>query len=185
MKSINTSFSTMECSATSHSHNLEILRTQAMASRFNRMLILAAFLMLAMMASQATCRNLNEASMNEKHEQWMAQYGRVYKDDVEKAKRYKIFKENLEFIESFNKAGNRPYKLGINEFADITNEEFRTARNGYIPWKVSESKSFVYENVSTVPSTVDWRKRGAVTPVKDQGQCGKSNKAVILYTVIY
>lgn len=111
----------------------------------------------------------------------MAQYGRIYKDDVEKAMRYQIFKENVESIESFNKVGNQPYKLGINEFADLTNEEFRKARNRYYkPWKVSESKSFMYENASAVPSTMDWRKKGAVTRVKDQGQCGKSTKAKAL-----
>ncbi|XP_027071829.1 senescence-specific cysteine protease SAG39-like [Coffea arabica] len=143
-----------------------------MALRFSWKLSLTAFLMLAMMASQATSRSLNEASMTEKHEQWMAQHGRVYKDDAEKADRYKIFKENVNFIASFNKAGNRPYKLDINQFADLTNEEFRAARNKYKPWKVCESKSFMYENVSAVPASMDWRKKGAVTGVKDQGQCG-------------
>ena len=68
-------------------------------------LIFAAFLVLAALAFQAMSRDLNQVSMIEKHEQWMAQYGRVYKDDAEKDSRYKIFKENVEFIESFNKAG--------------------------------------------------------------------------------
>ncbi|KAL3533419.1 hypothetical protein ACH5RR_006940 [Cinchona calisaya] len=142
-----------------------------MALRLNWKLVSIALVMLVMMASRATARTLNYASMTYKHEQWMNQYGRVYEDNIEKATRYKIFKENVEFIESFNKAGNQPYELGMNKFADLTNEEFRKARNGYIPWKDYELKSFMYANASAVPSTMDWREKGAVTSVKDQGQC--------------
>lgn len=114
--------------------------------------------------------------MSERHEQWMARYGRVYKGFVEKERRFLIFKDNAEFIDSFNSLGNKPYKLSINEFADETNEEFRAARNGYkrpSQPKLLEATSFRYENVTAVPSSIDWRKKGAVTPIKDQGQCGK------------
>lgn len=138
--------------------------------------IFVALLVLEIWASQAIARSLNDGSMVEKYEQWMAQYGRMYKDNAEKAKRYNIFKANFEFIESFNSAGTRSYKLSINQFADLTNEEFRTSRNGY---KMSSYKrstretSFRYANVTAIPSSMDWRKKGTVTGVKDQGQCGK------------
>ncbi|KAI3741656.1 hypothetical protein L1987_59330 [Smallanthus sonchifolius] len=104
-----------------------------------------------------------------------ARYGRVYRDDVEKETRFKIFTNNVEFIESFNNAGNRPYKLSVNQFADQTNVEFKAARNGYkVPRNLDSARvtPFRYENVTVVPPSMDWRKKGAVTPVKDQGQCG-------------
>nr|GLL30368.1 senescence-specific cysteine protease SAG39-like [Ipomoea trifida] len=136
-------------------------------------LIFALALVFAMSASLATSRTLPDSSMVERHDQWMARYERVYKDEVEKSKRYKIFKENVEYIDAFNKAGAKSYKLGINAFADLTNKEFQASRNGYkLPHECSSNTLFRYENVSAVPSTVDWRKKGAVTPVKDQGQCG-------------
>jgi len=140
-------------------------------------LIFAVVLLLGLWTSHVWSRSLYEASMMERHETWMAQYGRVYKDHVEKERRLNIFKNNVEFIESFNKVGKKPYKLSVNEFADLTNEEFRASRNGYkMPAHLSSSsaKPFRYENVSAVPSTMDWRKKGAVTPIKDQGQCGKA-----------
>lgn len=105
----------------------------------------------------------------------MARYGRVYKDDAEREMRYEIFKNNVEFIESFNRAGNRLYKLGINQFADVTNEEFQASHNGYkkpSQLRQSEGTKFRYENAGAVPTSMDWRMKGAVTPVKDQGQCG-------------
>ncbi|KAK4354570.1 hypothetical protein RND71_026764 [Anisodus tanguticus] len=128
-------------------------------------------------ASRATSRGLYEASMIQKHEQWMARFGRAYKDDVNKEKRFTIFKDSAEYIDSINNAGVWPYKLRINEFADLTNEEFRATRNGYrMPsqQKLSEITSFKYENVTAL-ATMDWRKEGVVTGVKDQGQCDKSN----------
>ncbi|KDP45578.1 hypothetical protein JCGZ_17185 [Jatropha curcas] len=136
-------------------------------------IFLALIFILAALASQAIARSLQDASMYERHEDWMAQNGRVYKDANEKEIRYKIFKENVERIESFNKAGGKSYKLGINQFADLTNEEFKTSRNRFKGHMCSPQEGpFRYENVTAVPSSMDWRKKGAVTPIKDQGQCG-------------
>ena len=102
----------------------------------------------------------------------MARYGRVYNDATEKEERFKIFKANEAFIESSNNEGNKPYILGLNQFADLTNEEFIASRNRFLGHECSTKiTTFKYEN-STVPATIDWRQKGAVTPVKDQGQCG-------------
>nr|GMD06664.1 ervatamin-B-like [Ipomoea batatas] len=76
-------------------------------------MILAALFLLGTWASQATTHQTREeASMLKRHEGWMVRYGRSYKDNAEKTKRFQIFKENVEFIESFNKAGTLSYKLG-------------------------------------------------------------------------
>ena len=117
-----------------------------------------------------------ESSLLEKYEKWMDKYGKVYKDIQEKEKRFNIFKLNVEYIEGFNSAGTKPYKLGINQFADLTNEEFssRNRFKGHMCSSITRTSSFKYENVTDVPSSVDWRQQGAVTPIKNQGQCGKS-----------
>lgn len=77
---------------------------------------------------------------------------------------------------------DKPYKLKLNKFADMTNHEFRST---YAGSKVNHHRmfrgtprgngTFMYEKVNKVPSSVDWRKKGAVTDVKDQGRCGKLN----------
>ncbi|GMY37692.1 senescence-specific cysteine protease SAG39-like [Fagus crenata] len=142
-----------------------------MALTHERALIFPA--QLGIWACQATSRTLHDASILERHEQWMAQYGCTYKDNADKERRLTIFKDNVEFIESFNSAGDRSYKLSINGFVDQTKEEFQASRNGY---KRSSNNHgtppFKYENVTAVPTSIDWRKKGAVTPIKDQGQCG-------------
>lgn len=108
----------------------------------------------------------------------MDRHGRIYKDAEEKEKRFMIFKDNVNFIQAFNEAMDKPYTLSVNEFADQTNEEFRASRNGYKKQSreilySSKPKYFMYENITVVPPSMDWRTKGAVTPVKDQGQCGK------------
>ena len=134
---------------------------------------LALLLILVACASQAMSPTLQD-EMYEWHEQWIAHYGHVYKDTIEKEQRYKIFKENVAYIESFNNAANKPYKLSVNQFADLTNEEFKTSRNRFKGHECStKTTSFRYENVTAMPSTLDWRTEWAVTPIKDQGQCGQ------------
>ena len=68
-----------------------------------------------------------------------------------KKKHYKIFKENVAYIESFNNAANKPYKLSVNQFVDLTNEEFRASWNRFKGHECStKTTSFKYEN-STQP----------------------------------
>ncbi|KAL9679785.1 hypothetical protein QQ045_017653 [Rhodiola kirilowii] len=144
-----------------------------MTSQLRMEFIYAALvLLISVWASNSTARTLSDTSMRARHEEWMAEQGRVYKDATEKESRFRIFKANAEHIDSFNNAGGSSYSLSINKFADLTNEEFK-ARNGYKSrGSAGTGTPFKYENVTAAPSTVDWRKRGAVTPVKDQGQCG-------------
>lgn len=136
------------------------------------------FIILGDWAPQALCRPLPEESMLDRHANWMNYHGRVYKDSEEKLSRYMIFKNNVERIEAFNEAMDSKYKLGVNKFADLTNDEFRTTRLGYkrpSSQLTSSLKvtSFEYVNLTAAPSILDWRKKGAVTAVKDQGDCGK------------
>nr|CAB3483999.1 unnamed protein product [Digitaria exilis] len=140
-------------------------------------LVLAILCCTCFFGAVLAARELSdESAMIARHEQWMAQYNRLYKDETEKAQRFEVFKANVKFIESFNTAGNRKFWLGVNQFADLTNDEFRATKTnkGFNQNSVKVVTGFRYENVSTdaLPATVDWRAKGAVTPIKDQGQCG-------------
>lgn len=144
-----------------------------MASRFTTQCMCLSLFLVGFMASlAASSRTLGDTPMTVRHEQWMAQYGRIYTDQAEKEHRFKIFKNNVEYIESTNKDANRKYKLGLNGFADVTNEEFVATHNGLRHSTRPRGTTFRYENVSAAPTTMDWRIEGAVTPIKNQGQCG-------------
>jgi cathepsin L len=102
----------------------------------------------------------------------MAQNGRVYKSKAELVARQEIWTKNDLYITEFNKE-KHSYTLGHNEFSDKTNEEFQKL---YLPSKLDLSKPRLgQEHIATgaaLPSSVDWRPLGYVTPIKNQGQCG-------------
>uniref|UniRef100_A0A1I8Q2J6 cathepsin L n=1 Tax=Stomoxys calcitrans TaxID=35570 RepID=A0A1I8Q2J6_STOCA len=95
----------------------------------------------------------------------------------------KIFGENRHKIARHNQkyaAGQVSFKMGLNKYADMLPQEFKETLNGYNYTlqknlrKQSSQGAITYIPPAhvTVPKTVDWRQKGAVTPVKDQGHCG-------------
>ncbi|KAJ8772838.1 hypothetical protein K2173_028015 [Erythroxylum novogranatense] len=109
------------------------------------------------------------------YEEWLAKHGKAYNGLGEKERRFQIFKDNLRFIDEHN-SENHTYRVGLNRFADITNEEYRAVylgarREG--KKRLSKITSRYAPRVGeSLRDSVDWRKEGAVAEVKDQGSCG-------------
>ncbi|XP_022987485.1 thiol protease aleurain-like [Cucurbita maxima] len=98
-------------------------------------------------------------------------YGKSYETAEEMKLRFRVFLESLELIKSTNRKG-LSYKLGVNQFADWTWEEFKKYRLG-APQECSATTKGSHKLTDVVlPESKDWRKNGIVSPVKDQGQCG-------------
>jgi cathepsin L len=106
---------------------------------------------------------------------WMQENKRSY-SHTDFLHRYQVFKTNMDYVTKFNAQGES-YKLSLNKFADLTNKEFNQLYKGLkVDVEADPSRlTTVVTDVpldGPVPSSVDWRQQGIVTPVKDQGQCG-------------
>jgi len=86
--------------------------------------------------------------------------------------RFGVFKRALDLIRDHNSRG-LSWTMGVNQFTDMTSEEF-SAYVGQFPRAPEDSNAipFVQDPNFVAPASVDWITAGAVTPVKDQGQCG-------------
>jgi C1A family cysteine protease len=106
-------------------------------------------------------------------ETFKAKYNKVYNGDEAAAKA--TYEANMQRVEDHN-ALNLGFELGENQFSDLTQEQYRVAAGlGYKASDSSEGLPLLGEHVhdgSELAASVDWTTKGAVTAVKDQGQCG-------------
>lgn len=104
---------------------------------------------------------------------WAKQYQKNY--DVEEVfERLNIFESNFAKVVAHNEA-NKGWTMSLNQYADLTADEFAAHYKGFIPRNNAHLRS---KNTPDFPKglktadSIDWVEKGAVTAVKNQGQCG-------------
>jgi cathepsin L len=111
-------------------------------------------------------------------EDWARAFDRVYTLE-EESSRYLQWLSNLYTIADYN-SQDLTFKLRMNQFGDMTKDEFRQYVHGNdgACFKSSEIANRGGQDIHvdtpsvSAPTSVDWTTKGVVTPVKNQGQCG-------------
>jgi cathepsin L len=129
-------------------------------------------------ALDAQDARLDQSHIDEHWESFKTTHSKTYESDDEEQSRYQKFQKNFNKVINHNSEqalGLHSYTLGINEYSDMDIFEIRMKMNGY---KRPENKAvngshYLSPNLlKDLPDAVDWRTKGYVTPVKNQGQCG-------------
>jgi len=110
-------------------------------------------------------------SVEDSFSSWTSLHNKNYRSQNEYNYRLSVYSSNLAFIEEHNRK-NIGFTVGMNKFGDLTNKEFAAMYNGL---KINSSalpEQYSKGFIGKIEATVDWRTKGAVTGVKNQGQCG-------------
>uniref|UniRef100_A0A453LNE3 Cathepsin propeptide inhibitor domain-containing protein n=1 Tax=Aegilops tauschii subsp. strangulata TaxID=200361 RepID=A0A453LNE3_AEGTS len=179
-------------------HNVVVT---AMDSSFSRRSLCLLLLAVCLHGSPATSRPATKDTdpmtlrmMEQRFRRWKAEHNRTYSTPEEERHRLRVYAHNVRYIEATNEdaGAGLTYELGETAYTDLTSDEFMamytsrapplsddddapmmmiTTRAG--PVDAGGRRQQVYVNESAgAPASVDWRERGAVTAVKNQGQCG-------------
>jgi len=102
-----------------------------------------------------------------------SKYGKTYNHN-EVLNLFQIFKNNVDYVDNFNGEG-KSFTVEINQYADLSNKEFQAHYMGLKTIDASKRNNDNVEELdgpTPLPAFWDWRAKGAVTHVKDQGHCG-------------
>merc|ERR1719466_508358 len=131
---------------------------------------------LALLSCLVVCATAHP-DYSDSWEEFKDKYTKEYDDANEEDYRKNVWSSNVGFISSHNDEydnGLHDFSVGENEFADMTPDEITSYFNGLTMEESRQTGMIFFSDVSmeSLPTEVDWRKNGSVTPVKNQGHCG-------------
>jgi cathepsin L len=138
---------------------------------------IAAFSIFFLLSTNAPSEPIafdeNAAAMELAFVNYIGRYQKGYATKEEFLQRKEIFKATMRKVQEHNAKEDSSYTLGINKYADRTKED-RQKMKGYKHQDRKEGRlgSFIEFKTTNLKATIDWRTKGWVTPVKDQGRCG-------------
>lgn len=123
--------------------------------------------------STQTLGTPNDTALYDSFNHWKQKHSKLYTSTEEDKLRFQIYKSNVLKIVDHNKranAGEFTFVVGVNEFTDLTQAEFKSL---YLGANANKKQTNIKTlPVSDVPATVDWRTQKVVSEVKNQGSCG-------------
>ena len=136
-------------------------------------------LLIFALVSGSSALTLTDVSVEE-WDAFKAAHGKSYEGPVEEEFRKRLYMENKDYVAKHNRLahkGHYSYFLKINQFSDLLHSEFVATMNGYrrnlkMNTTQNTGATFLPPEGFKLPIEVDWRKKGAVTEVKNQGHCG-------------
>ncbi|XP_069032115.1 cathepsin S, ortholog 1 [Embiotoca jacksoni] len=133
---------------------------------------LCAVLLLACLA-----RSSSSPASNKVWDEWKIKHHKVYDNQTEIVFRRAVWEKNMYLVLRHNQealAGKHSFTLGLNHLADMTAEEINEKLNGLKPEEPVQFRndSFKHTKGLPIPCSVDWRKKGLVSHVRNQGTCG-------------
>ena len=126
--------------------------------------------MLTMMAMATVAALPAEMHKDPEWDAFKAKYKKHYKDSDDEAARYSLFRVSKARVAELNKLNGHP-AFGINWMSDrYPTEQYK---KGLVKPKDFVATAPVADyGARRNPSSINWRYTEAITPIKNQGQCG-------------
>nr|AAI70449.1 LOC100127265 protein [Xenopus laevis] len=137
-----------------------------------------SFCLLALVLPMVRTDLYHDETLDAEWDLWKRTYHKQYNGQMDELQRRLIWEKNFKMITSHNfeyNQGLHTYEMAMNQLGDMTSEEVVRTMTGLKIHKRNKPTNLTFEHEKApekVPDSIDYRKKGYVTPIRNQGSCG-------------